>query len=90
MAQSIGAIVTVFAGLELTRALTRMIYNKNSNEGRYQDSLVYTVLLTSLLVSTVVVALLAVFGGWMLKPILKDIPFIPMYLFFYFQFHLPS
>ncbi len=80
MSQSIGAIVTVFAGLELTRALTRMIYNKNSNDSKYQDSLVSTLLLTSLIVSSVIVALLAIFGGWILKPILKDIPFYP-YIF---------
>ncbi len=77
--QSIGGFVTLFAGLELSKALTRFIFN-NNHESSSHDKLIYTTLSSSFLFGSLLVLIFYIIGPFVLKPILNDIPFFP-YIF---------
>lgn len=81
MTQSIASIVTIFAGFELSRSLTRIIFNKES-DGTNEDTILYTTLICSTVLSVSVVGTLLLFGKFLLKPMLEDIPFYP-YVYYY-------
>ncbi|MEX0811989.1 MAG: oligosaccharide flippase family protein [Chitinophagales bacterium] len=80
--QSIGTFVTLFAGLELGKALTRFIFNESEKENSDHSSLIFTTLITSFAFGLIVVAFLSLSGPYILKPILNDIPFYP-YVFLF-------
>ncbi len=81
--QTIGTFATVFAGLELTRSLTRFIFNAVSENKVYNSGhLIYTTLITSILFSIIIIGILSFSGSYLLKSILKDIPFYPFVFFF--------
>lgn len=77
ISQSIVSFVTLFAGLELGKALTRFIFNQNNDEGTDHNSLIYTVLCTSFVFGCVLILFLTFTGPFLFKPILNDIPFFP-------------
>lgn len=75
--QSIGSFVALSVGLELNKALTRFIFNQNNPENKAHNTLIYSTLLTSLSFGLIIVFLLSLFGSFLLKPILNDIPYYP-------------
>ena len=78
--QSIILLAGLIGGLGLNRALTRFIYynaQKNTND---HDSIIFTTLISNICGQVLFSTIIILIGPYILKPILKDIPFYPYVL----------
>ena len=78
--QSLVLIVGLLGGLGLNRALTRFIYYNTEKSKSDHDSIIYTTLISNLLGQLFFGILVLSIGPYLLKPILKNIPFYPYVL----------
>ncbi|MAO32590.1 MAG: hypothetical protein CL824_03705 [Crocinitomicaceae bacterium] len=82
ISQSIYIILVLLAGLELNKALTRFIFNKNNHKQAQDNKLIYTSLSISFSFGCLIVLFMTFIGQYFLGPILKDISYYP-YVFVY-------
>ena len=82
ISQSIYIILVLLAGLELNKALTRFIFNKNNHTQDQDNKLIYTSLSISFSFGCLIVLFMTFIGQYFLGPILKDISYYP-YVFVY-------
>lgn len=78
--QSLVLIVGLLGGLGLNRALTRFIYYNAEKSKSDHDSIIYTTLISNLIGQLFFGVLILSIGPYILKPILKNIPFYPYVL----------
>jgi O-antigen/teichoic acid export membrane protein len=75
--QSLVLIIGLIGGLGLNNAITRFIYSKSQNTKNNDSTVIYTALISSIVSQTTIVLVLLLIGPFLLKPVLKDIPFYP-------------
>lgn len=76
VSQTIIVFTSIFAGLELTKSVTRFIYKKNEVK-LSADTLISNTLFATLVSNTIILVPMILFGAQLLRPMLSDIQFYP-------------
>lgn len=80
--QSIVSLITIIAGLGLNSAVTRFIYNNAEKKSLSHDTLISSVLLTSVISNIIIIGFFLAGGKYLLSFFLNEISFYP-YMFFF-------